>query len=48
MIVHSEVHDATAELEQQFLRISVALVLLYGVPDRLLRQAVLQLEGDDR
>ena len=41
-------HDAAAELEQQLPRIAVALVLLDGVLDRLLGQAVLQLERGDR
>jgi hypothetical protein len=41
-------HDATAELEQLLTRIAVALILLDGVFDRLLRQTVLQFEGCDR
>ena len=40
--------DAAAELEQPLPRVAVALVLLNGVLDRLLGQAVLQLEGGDR
>ena len=47
-VVHREVHHAAAELEQQLARVAVALVLLDGVLDRLLGQAVLQLEGGDR
>ena len=46
-IVHREVHRAATELEQPFARIAVALVLLDGVLDRLLGEAVLQLEGGD-
>ena len=48
VVVHGEVHDAAAELEEQLARVAVALVLLDGVLDRLLGQAVLQLEGGDR
>ena len=40
--------DAAAELEQQLARVAVALVLLDGVLDGLLGEAVLQLEGGDR
>ena len=47
-VVHREVDDAAAELEQQLARVAVALVLLDGVVDRLLGEAVLQLEGGDR
>ena len=39
---------AAAELEQQLARVAVALVLLDRVLDRLLGEAVLQLEGGDR
>ena len=48
VIVHGEVHHAAAELEELLARVAVALVLLDGVLDRLLGQAVLQLEGGDR
>ncbi len=48
VVVHGEVHDAAAELEELLARVAVALVLLDGVVDRLLGQAVLQLEGGDR
>jgi hypothetical protein len=41
------VHDAAAELEQPLARVAVALVLLDGVLDGLLGEAVLQLEGGD-
>ena len=47
-VVDREVGDAAAELEQLLARVAVALVLLDGVVDRLLRQAVLQLERRDR
>ena len=47
-VVHREVDDAAAELEEQLPRVAVALVLLDGVLDGLLGQAVLQLEGGDR
>ena len=47
-VVHGEVDHAAAELEQQLARVAVALVLLDGVVDRLLGEAVLQLEGGDR
>ena len=46
-VVHGEVHHAAAELEQQLARIAVALVLLDGILDGLLGEAVLQLEGGD-
>ena len=47
LVIHGEVHDAAAELEEPLARVAVALVLLDGVLDRLLGQAVLQLEGGD-
>ena len=47
-VVDGEVDDAAAELEQLLARVAVALVLLDGVLDGLLGQAVLQLEGGDR
>ncbi len=46
-VVHREVHHAAAELEQPLARVAVAAVLLDGVLDRLLGEAVLQLEGGD-
>ena len=46
-VVHREVHHAAAELEQPLARVAVALVLLDGILDRLLGEAVLQLEGGD-
>ena len=48
VVVHGEMDDAAPELEQQFARVAVALVLLDRVLDRLLGQAVLQLEGGNR
>ena len=47
-LVHREVGDAAAQLEQLLARVAVALILLDGVVDRLLGEAVLQLEGEDR
>ena len=47
-LVHGEVGDAAAQLEQPLPRVAVALVLLDGVVHRLLGEAVLQLEGEDR
>ena len=48
LVVDGEVDHAAAELEEQLARVAVALVLLDGVLDRLLGEAVLQLEGGDR
>ena len=48
LVVHGEVDHAAAELEEQLAWVAVALVLLDGILDRLLGQAVLQLEGGDR
>ena len=48
LVVHGEVDHAAAELEQQLARVAVALVLLDGVLDGLLGQAVLELERRDR
>ena len=48
VVVHREVHHAAAELEELFAGVAVALVLLHGVFDRLLGEAVLQLERGDR
>ena len=46
-VVHGEMDHAAAELEQQLARVAVLLVLLDGVLDRLLGQAVFQLERGD-
>src|SRR5690606_10415371 len=43
VVVHGEMDDAAAELEQQLLRIAVALVLLDRVLDRLLGQLMRRL-----
>ena len=48
VIVHGEMHDAAAKLEELLARVAVELVLLDGVLDGLLGQAVLQLEGGHR
>ena len=48
MVVHREMRQAAAKLEELLARVAVALVLLHGVVHRLLGQAVLQLEGGDR
>src|SRR5260370_22586666 len=40
-------HDATSECEERFAGIAVAPVLFNGVSDRLLGQAVLELESRD-
>lgn len=48
VFVHGEVHHAAPELEEPLARVAVALVLLDGVLDRLLGQAVLQLERGHR
>jgi hypothetical protein len=48
MVIHREMGDASAELEQFLARISVALVLLDRILDGLLGQAVFQLECRDR
>ena len=47
-LVHREVGDAAAELEQLLARVAVLLVLPDRIVHRLLGQAVLQLEGEDR
>ena len=47
-VIHREVDRAAAELEQLFPRIPVALILGDRVADRLLGQAVFQLEGGQR
>ena len=40
-------NDATAELEQQLLRVAVTLVLLHGIEHSLLGELVLEFEGGD-
>ena len=47
-VVDGEVRKGALEPEDELLRVPVALVLLDGVGDGLLRQAVLQLERADR
>ena len=47
VIVHGKMHGAAAELEQQLLRIAIALVLLHGIEHRLLGELVLEFEGGD-
>ena len=47
VVVHGEMCHTASKLEQLFARVAVALVLLDGVFDRLLGQAVLQLESGD-
>ena len=47
-LVDGEVRHAAAELEQLLARVAVLLVLLDRIGHRLLGQAVLQLEGEDR
>ena len=47
-IVDGEVRHTAAELKQQLLRITIALVLLDRVLHRLFRQAVLELECRNR
>ena len=48
VLVHREVGHAAAQLEQLLARVAVVLVLLDGIGHGLLRQVVLQLEGEDR
>ena len=47
-LVHREVGDAAAELEQLLARVAVLLVLPDRIVHRLLREAVLQFEGEHR
>ena len=47
VVVNGEVGQAVPKLEQLLPGIAVALVLLHGVVNRLLGEAVLQLEGGD-
>src|SRR5665648_497820 len=48
VLIHGEVGHAAPKLEELLARVAVALVLLDGVGDGLLGQAVLQLEGSHR
>ena len=48
VLIHGEVRHTAAELEELFARVAVAFVLFDGVFDRLLGEAVLQLERGDR
>src|SRR5581483_464427 len=48
LVVHGEVHGASARLEEEFLGVSVPLVLLYRVLNGLFCQAVLQFERGER
>ena len=48
VVIHGEVRHRATELEQLLAGGAVALVLLHGVLDRLLGEAVLQLEGCHR
>ena len=45
VVVNGEMHHAAAELEELFARVAVAAVLLDGVLDGLLGQAVLELKS---
>ena len=47
VVVHGEMGEAAAKLEQFLPGVAVPLVLLYGIVHRLLGEAVLQLEGGD-
>ena len=47
-VIDGEMNHAAAEFEQLLARVAVALVLLDGVFDRLLGQAVLEFERRDR
>ena len=48
LVVHGEMHEAASELEEQLPGVAVPLVLLDGVVEGLLGQAVLQLESGHR
>ena len=48
MIVHGEVSNATAKLEDEFAWVAVTLILLDGIFDGLLGEAVLEFKGCDR
>ena len=47
VIVHGKVDGAAAELEQQLLRVPVALVLLHGIENRLFGELIFEFEGGD-
>ena len=47
-VVHREVHDAATELEKPLARVAVAAVLLDSIFNRLLGEAVLELERGNR
>src|SRR2546422_1045886 len=47
VVVHREVRHASAELEELLPWVTIPPVLLDGIIDRLLGEAVLQLEGGD-
>ena len=47
VLVHREVGDAAAKLEELLARVAVLLVLLHGIAHCLLGEAVLELEGED-
>ena len=48
VVIHGEMSEASAKLEEPLSRVAVTLVLLNGVVDCLLGEAVLQFEGGDR
>ena len=48
VLIHGKVRHRAAELEELFARVAVTLVLFHSVFDRLLGEAVLQLERGDR
>ena len=48
MVVHGEMGHAAAELEQLLARVAVELILLHGVSNRLLGEAVLEFKGGHR
>ena len=47
LVVHGEMHHRPSEREQRLVRVAVLPVLLYRILSALLRQLVLQLEGND-
>src|SRR5258708_2459895 len=48
LVVHGEMHHTAPELEKRFARVAVAAILLDGVIDGLLGEAVFQLERRQR
>src|SRR5450759_2901151 len=46
-VVHGKVNDAASEREEWFARVTIAAILLDGIFDGLLTEAVLELEGRD-